>query len=123
MGVRLFVIERSYDVWLVLTTRCRNMVPMASFWGSRLCPWSPTVALHISSGWLGAQQATEALGQEFLCGSRVVFYCGAYKLVLRGRQMTYSAAVDLVAGLGVSQVVSEHLGSILGLKHWILDKL
>ncbi|KAI5666204.1 hypothetical protein M9H77_16057 [Catharanthus roseus] len=30
-----------------LTTRCRNLVLMASFWGSELCPWSPTVALHI----------------------------------------------------------------------------
>ncbi|KAI5674060.1 hypothetical protein M9H77_14424 [Catharanthus roseus] len=30
-----------------------------------------------------------------------------YSLVLRGTQIPYSAAVDLVAGLGVSQVVSE----------------
>ncbi|KAI5682697.1 hypothetical protein M9H77_03925 [Catharanthus roseus] len=30
IGVRLFVIERSYGVWLVLTTRCRNLVPMTS---------------------------------------------------------------------------------------------
>ncbi|KAI5680954.1 hypothetical protein M9H77_02181 [Catharanthus roseus] len=29
----------------------------------------------------------------------------------RGTQMPYSAAVDLVAGLGTSQVVSEHLGT------------
>ncbi|KAI5672615.1 hypothetical protein M9H77_12979 [Catharanthus roseus] len=36
-----------YGIWLVLTTRCRNLVPMTSFWGSRLCPWSPTVALHV----------------------------------------------------------------------------
>ncbi|KAI5672538.1 hypothetical protein M9H77_12902 [Catharanthus roseus] len=42
-----FVIERSYGVWLVLTTRCWNLVPMASFWGSGLCPWSPTIALHV----------------------------------------------------------------------------
>ncbi|KAI5654231.1 hypothetical protein M9H77_31418 [Catharanthus roseus] len=41
----------------------------------------------------------------------------------RGTQMPYSAAVDLVAGLRASQVVSEHLGSILGLKRWILDRL
>ncbi|KAI5673372.1 hypothetical protein M9H77_13736 [Catharanthus roseus] len=26
------VIERSYNVWLVLTTRCRNLIPMTSFW-------------------------------------------------------------------------------------------
>ncbi|KAI5668111.1 hypothetical protein M9H77_17964 [Catharanthus roseus] len=76
MGVRLFVIERSYDVWLVLTTRYRNLVLMASFWGSALCPWSPTVALRvhlnlgrrscadISSEQSGAQQATEVLGQD-----------------------------------------------------------
>ncbi|KAI5677119.1 hypothetical protein M9H77_08069 [Catharanthus roseus] len=30
MGVQLFVIERSYGVWLVLTTRWRNLVPMTS---------------------------------------------------------------------------------------------
>ncbi|KAI5670626.1 hypothetical protein M9H77_10990 [Catharanthus roseus] len=30
MGVRLFVIKRSYGVWLVLTTRYRNLVPMTS---------------------------------------------------------------------------------------------
>ncbi|KAI5650755.1 hypothetical protein M9H77_36760 [Catharanthus roseus] len=38
---------RPYGVWLVLTTRCRILVPMASFWGSGLCPLSPTVALHV----------------------------------------------------------------------------
>ncbi|KAI5672960.1 hypothetical protein M9H77_13324 [Catharanthus roseus] len=70
----------------------------------------------ISSGRLGAQQATEVLGQEFLDQisqekhmSMVMFYCGTYGLVLRGTQMPYSAAIDLVVGLGVSQVVSEHL--------------
>ncbi|KAI5682390.1 hypothetical protein M9H77_03618 [Catharanthus roseus] len=47
MGVWLFVIEHLYGVWLVLTTRCRNLVSLASFWGSGLCPWSPTVALHV----------------------------------------------------------------------------
>ncbi|KAI5653468.1 hypothetical protein M9H77_30655 [Catharanthus roseus] len=66
MGVRLFVIERSYFVGWYLTTRCRNLVPMASFWGSGLCLWNPTVVLHISSERSGAQQATEVLGQEFL---------------------------------------------------------
>ncbi|KAI5675513.1 hypothetical protein M9H77_06463 [Catharanthus roseus] len=39
-------------------------------------------------------------------------------VVPRGTHMRYSVAVDLVAGLGASQVVSENLGSILGLKHW-----
>ncbi|KAI5676562.1 hypothetical protein M9H77_07512 [Catharanthus roseus] len=112
--------ERSYGVWLVLNTRCRNLVPMASFWGSRLCPWSPTVALHvllnlgrrscadISSERSGAQQATEVLGQEFLDQisperHMIVFYYGTYNLVPRGTQMPYSATVDLVAGLGASQ--------------------
>ncbi|KAI5682847.1 hypothetical protein M9H77_04075 [Catharanthus roseus] len=97
--------------------------------GSGLCPWSPTVALHvlfnlsveaalmcldaltlsscarnlhISSGWLGAQQAIEVLGQEFLDQisperQMVVFYCGTYNLVPRGTQIPYSAAIDLVA--------------------------
>ncbi|KAI5673809.1 hypothetical protein M9H77_14173 [Catharanthus roseus] len=130
MGVRLFVIKHSYVVWRVLTTRCRNLVPMASFWGSGLCLWSPTVALYIILERSGAPRATEVLGQEFLDQISpeghifmVLFYCGAYNLVPRGTQMPYSAAVDLVAGLGASQVVSEHLGSILGLKRWILDKL
>ncbi|KAI5683617.1 hypothetical protein M9H77_04845 [Catharanthus roseus] len=49
--------------------------------------------------------------------------CSERTSMPRGIQMPYSATVDLVAGLGVSQVVSEHLGSILGLKRWILDKL
>ncbi|KAI5677338.1 hypothetical protein M9H77_08288 [Catharanthus roseus] len=30
MGVRLLVIKRSYGVWLVSTTRCRNLVPITS---------------------------------------------------------------------------------------------
>ncbi|KAI5678416.1 hypothetical protein M9H77_09366 [Catharanthus roseus] len=57
----------------------------------------------------GTQQATKVLGQEFLDQispeghmSIVVFYCGTYKLVPRGTPMPYSAAVDLVASLGVS---------------------
>ncbi|KAI5677734.1 hypothetical protein M9H77_08684 [Catharanthus roseus] len=87
---------------------------------------------QISSGRLGAQQATEVLGQDFwikssqkgiclcfifprlepsvkfsfyvVCCSRVMFHCGAYKLVPRGTQMRYSVAVDLVAWLGASQM-------------------
>ncbi|KAI5677083.1 hypothetical protein M9H77_08033 [Catharanthus roseus] len=81
---------------------------------------------HISSDRSGAQQTTKVLGQEFLdqiSPEEVMFHCGAYNLVPRGTQMSHSTAVDLVAGLGASQVVSEHLGSILGLKRWILDKL
>ncbi|KAI5659748.1 hypothetical protein M9H77_28541 [Catharanthus roseus] len=91
MGVRLFIIERSYSVWLVLTMRCRNLVPMASFWGSGLCPWSPigieAALMYLDSLKLPscarnphvgssisfvkiikemAKQATEVLGQEFL---------------------------------------------------------
>ncbi|KAI5683243.1 hypothetical protein M9H77_04471 [Catharanthus roseus] len=34
-----------------------------------------------------------------------------------------SCARNPHVGLGASQVVSEYLGSILGLKRWILDKL
>ncbi|KAI5677732.1 hypothetical protein M9H77_08682 [Catharanthus roseus] len=78
---------------------------------------------HISSGRSGAQQATEVLGQDFwikssqkgicLCfifprlepSVKVMFHCGAYKLVPRGTQMPYPAAIDLVAGLGASQIV------------------
>ncbi|KAI5662665.1 hypothetical protein M9H77_21988 [Catharanthus roseus] len=54
-------------------------------------------------------------GAYILCSERIS--------MPRGTQMPYSAAVDLVAGLGASQMVSEHLGSILGSKRWILDKL
>ncbi|KAI5677846.1 hypothetical protein M9H77_08796 [Catharanthus roseus] len=53
-------------------------------------------------------------------GVEVVLMClDSLKLpsCARNPHMPYSAAVDLVAGLGASQVVSEHLGSILGLKH------
>ncbi|KAI5666120.1 hypothetical protein M9H77_15973 [Catharanthus roseus] len=69
---------------------------------------------HISSGWSGALQATEVLGQEFwiksprgayvYCGSWIVFHCRAYNLVPRGTQMRYSVALDLVGGLGASQM-------------------
>ncbi|KAI5650455.1 hypothetical protein M9H77_36460 [Catharanthus roseus] len=31
-GCGCLVIESSYGVWLVLTTRCQNLVPMTSFW-------------------------------------------------------------------------------------------
>ncbi|KAI5658239.1 hypothetical protein M9H77_27032 [Catharanthus roseus] len=68
--------------------------------GSGLCPWSITVALYVS------------------LNSRIE---AALILVPRGTQIPYS--IDLVVGLGVSQVVSEHLGSLLGLNCWILDKL
>ncbi|KAI5667033.1 hypothetical protein M9H77_16886 [Catharanthus roseus] len=61
----------------------------------------------ISSGRLGAQKATEGLGREFFDqisqeGHMIVFHCGTYKFVSRGKQMPYSAAVDLVAELGAS---------------------
>ncbi|KAI5653594.1 hypothetical protein M9H77_30781 [Catharanthus roseus] len=39
------------------------------------------------------------------------FFLGTYSLVPRGTQIPYSTAVDLVAGLGVSHVVSERLGT------------
>ncbi|KAI5656416.1 hypothetical protein M9H77_25209 [Catharanthus roseus] len=58
---------------------------------------------QISSGRSGAQQATEVVGQEFLDQISPEEHI-AYKLVPRGTQMSYLAAVDLVAGLGVSQV-------------------
>ncbi|KAI5650366.1 hypothetical protein M9H77_36371 [Catharanthus roseus] len=110
MGVRLFVIERLNSVWLVLTTRYQNLIPMASFWGSGLYPCNPTVALHVLLN-LGIEAASMCLNSLRLlscarnphCGSRIVFHCGAYKLVLRDTQMPYSTAVDLVAELGASQ--------------------
>ncbi|KAI5659749.1 hypothetical protein M9H77_28542 [Catharanthus roseus] len=48
----------------------------------------------------GAQ--TEVGPRADLCGSRVVFHCGTYNLVPRGTQMPYSAAIDLVARLGMA---------------------
>ncbi|KAI5681104.1 hypothetical protein M9H77_02331 [Catharanthus roseus] len=75
----------------------------------------------ISSERSGAQQATEILGQEFLDQispeghiSCVLSALVASGLLPRGTQIPYSAVVDLVVGLGASQVVSEHLGSIIG---------
>ncbi|KAI5666387.1 hypothetical protein M9H77_16240 [Catharanthus roseus] len=73
--------------------------------GSGPCPLTPSVASHIS-----LHSSVEA----------ALISCS---LVPRVTQIPYSAAVDLVAGLGVSQVVSEHLSSFLGLNFWILDKL
>ncbi|KAI5682989.1 hypothetical protein M9H77_04217 [Catharanthus roseus] len=49
-------------------------------------------------------------GSSISIGWALVF--GTYSLVPRGTQIPYSAAVDLVAGLGVSQMVSKHLGTI-----------
>ncbi|KAI5650012.1 hypothetical protein M9H77_36017 [Catharanthus roseus] len=107
-----FVIERSYGVWLVSTMRCQNLVPMASFWGSRLsalmCLDSlrlPSCTRNPHSRRSQAQQATEVVGQEFLDqisrrGICLSFLDSNRLLVLRGMQIPYSAAVDLVAGLG-----------------------
>ncbi|KAI5668254.1 hypothetical protein M9H77_18107 [Catharanthus roseus] len=73
---------------------------------------------QISSERSGAQQATEVLGQEFLDqifpeGHMFMFYLFRLEpsveflfvlLLPRGMQMPYSAAVDLVAELGTSQM-------------------
>ncbi|KAI5677162.1 hypothetical protein M9H77_08112 [Catharanthus roseus] len=64
----------------------------------------PTADL-ISSGRSGAQQATEVRPGVF--GSNLPEGHITYNLVPRGTQMPYSAAVDVVVGLGASQVVSE----------------
>ncbi|KAI5666794.1 hypothetical protein M9H77_16647 [Catharanthus roseus] len=93
MRVQLFVIECSYSVRLVLTTRCRNLVPMALFWGFGLCPWSPTVALHILLN-SGCRSCGHILTQD---GQR---YNKPLNLVSRGTQISYSTAVNLVAELG-----------------------
>ncbi|KAI5663870.1 hypothetical protein M9H77_23193 [Catharanthus roseus] len=110
MGVRLFVIERSYGVWLVLTTRCRNLVPMDSFWGSGLCPWSPIVALHVNLN-SGRRSCADRSRSHFSISCFLLKltqdgqrYNKPLNLVPRGTQISYSATVDLVAELGVSQV-------------------
>ncbi|KAI5663827.1 hypothetical protein M9H77_23150 [Catharanthus roseus] len=91
---------------------------------------------HISSGRSGAQQDTKVLVQEFWIKSpqkgiclcfifprldpfvKVMFHYGAYKLVSRGTQMPYSAAVDLVTGLGASQLFqTASLGAKVGINH------
>ncbi|KAI5680570.1 hypothetical protein M9H77_01797 [Catharanthus roseus] len=94
-----FVIERSYGVWLVSTTRCRNLVPMASFWGSELFALMCLDLLRLPSCARNCHQATEVLGQEFL--DQISPEGHIFILVPRGTQMPYSAAIDLVAGLGV----------------------
>ncbi|KAI5667220.1 hypothetical protein M9H77_17073 [Catharanthus roseus] len=56
-------------------------------------------------------------GRSIRSAFRVVFHCGAYKLVPRGTKMPYLAAVDLVAGIGVSHKIYEmhvkHLREVL----------
>ncbi|KAI5667539.1 hypothetical protein M9H77_17392 [Catharanthus roseus] len=86
--------------------------------GSGLCPWSLTVALYVSLN-LGQTKARLELVVKFcflLCreilliiGPELGSRFGTHSLVPRGTQIPYSATVDLVTGLGVSQVVSGHL--------------
>ncbi|KAI5673103.1 hypothetical protein M9H77_13467 [Catharanthus roseus] len=66
---------------------------------------------QISSERSRAQQATKT---RIVCKVSfyvvmVLFYSGAYNLVPRGTQMPYSAIVDLVAGLGASQMAHPSL--------------
>ncbi|KAI5667007.1 hypothetical protein M9H77_16860 [Catharanthus roseus] len=83
MGVQLFVIERSYGVRLVLTIRYRNLVPMASL-----------------------TQDSQRYNRQ------LKFYAWDFGSMPRGPQISYSAAVDLVAELGVSQIGDRPWGLI-----------
>ncbi|KAI5663773.1 hypothetical protein M9H77_23096 [Catharanthus roseus] len=73
--------------------------------GSRLCPWNPTVALHVFLN-LGVKVVLTCLDSLRLpsCARNpygCAFIFGTYSLVPRGTQIRYSVAVDLETGLGV----------------------
>ncbi|KAI5667532.1 hypothetical protein M9H77_17385 [Catharanthus roseus] len=73
--------------------------------GSGLCPWSLTIVLHVLLN-LGVEAILMCLDSLRLpsCIRPLI-------LVLRGTQIPYSAAINLMEGLVVSQVVLEHLGT------------
>ncbi|KAI5653828.1 hypothetical protein M9H77_31015 [Catharanthus roseus] len=70
------------------------------------------VAFHVSlhSGVEAAVMCLDSLELPNLLPRGWALVFGTYSLVPRGTQISYSATVDLVAGLRISQVVSEHLG-------------
>ncbi|KAI5664322.1 hypothetical protein M9H77_23645 [Catharanthus roseus] len=93
---------------------CGGCGPRAEL-GSGLCPWSPTVALHDLLN-LGRRSCANVSRFAQTSQLRLKPSCRlardgqgpskplkAYKLVPRGTQMSYLAAVDLVAELGASQ--------------------
>ncbi|KAI5668950.1 hypothetical protein M9H77_18803 [Catharanthus roseus] len=111
LGVRLFCNRALVWCFAAIDYEMPELGSNDLVMGLGLCPWSPTVALHVILN-LGVEVAL------MLC-----FCFGTYRLVPRGTQIPYSVVVDLVAELVISQVVSKHLGSVLGLNCWILDKL
>ncbi|KAI5669548.1 hypothetical protein M9H77_19401 [Catharanthus roseus] len=96
MGVRLFC-NRAL-VWY-LASIDYEMPELSSddlVMGFGLCPWSPTVTLHVILN-LGVEAAVMCLD------SLKLLSCARNPLVvLRRTQIPYSAAIDLVAGLGIS---------------------
>ncbi|KAI5672342.1 hypothetical protein M9H77_12706 [Catharanthus roseus] len=80
--------------------------------GSGHCPWSRTIALYVllNSGVEATLMCLDSLRLPSYVrtphvGFALVF--GTCSLVSRGTQIPYSAAVNLVEGLGASQMVSE----------------
>ncbi|KAI5657701.1 hypothetical protein M9H77_26494 [Catharanthus roseus] len=71
--------------------------------GSGLCPWSLTVVSHVLLN-SSVQAALMCLDSLKLLSCVQTPY-----LVSRGMQIPYPAAVNLLEGLGVSQVVPEYL--------------
>ncbi|KAI5675332.1 hypothetical protein M9H77_06282 [Catharanthus roseus] len=101
MGVRLFVIERSYVVWLVFDYEMPELSSDGLVLGIRTLSVEPHCCITCSF----------KIGHRAACADVSLFAQTSQlrsKPSCRGTQMPYSAAVDLVAGLGASQVVSEH---------------
>ncbi|KAI5681565.1 hypothetical protein M9H77_02793 [Catharanthus roseus] len=85
--------------------------------GSELCPWSLTIALHVllNSGVEAALMCLDSLRPPSYIRTLYIDSGRTEEhLVPRGTQIPYPVVVNLVEGLGVSQVVSEPLSSILG---------
>ncbi|KAI5661956.1 hypothetical protein M9H77_21279 [Catharanthus roseus] len=109
MGVRLFVIERSYVVWLVFDYEMPELSSDGLVLGIRTLSVEPHCCITCSFK-IGHRAALMCLDSLRLpsCARNPPVGSSIGFLVPRGTQMPYSAAVDLVAGLGASQVVSEH---------------
>ncbi|KAI5663991.1 hypothetical protein M9H77_23314 [Catharanthus roseus] len=103
MGVRLLVIERSYVVWLVFDYKMQELGSDGLILGIQTLSVEPNCCI-ICSFKFGRRSCADVslFAQTSQLSSKP-----SCSFVPRGTQISYSAAVDLVAELGVSQVVSE----------------